>query len=294
MKVTDNNAGATTQGINIGTTSTATLLVDDGTVISGGTLTVGADGTLDVEKGTSGPGATLDGVAVTSGGIIDVGAASTATLTLTATTINGDTLVDNGTVVANGSVNVGSAVTTISTGAFTIDNGATLEFSSSVAAGITVSFAGATGTLQFDDPTGFAGTVSNFGGSNVIDLTDIAYSSSEHTVWTQSTGTLAIYLGATLEDTIKLSGTYNQDNFSLAPDFIPGTPGTDVVWVAGSGDAYVWASVAGSWDAAGNWDDVTAGQSPASVAPGSNDSVTFDAVGGGGFNVVTGVGDWRR
>ena len=169
---------------------------------------------------------------------------------LTATTINGGTLVDNGTVVANGSVNVGSAVTTISTGAFTIDNGATLEFSSSVAAGITVSFAGATGTLQFDDPAGFAGTVSNFGGSSVIDLTDIAYSSSEHTVWTQSTGTLAIYLGATLEDTIKLSGTYNQDNFSLAPDSIPGTPGTDVLWWGGG--RLCLGNGSGEWDAAGN------------------------------------------
>ena len=61
MKVTNVAAG---DGINIGTSSTATLLVDDGTAISGGTLTVGTTGTLDVEKGASGPGATLDGVKV--------------------------------------------------------------------------------------------------------------------------------------------------------------------------------------------------------------------------------------
>ena len=83
--VTVTNAAAG-DGINIGTSSTATLLVDDGTAISGGTLTVGTTGTLDVEKGTSGPGATLDGVKVTDSNAgattqgINIGTTSTATL----------------------------------------------------------------------------------------------------------------------------------------------------------------------------------------------------------------------
>ena len=67
--VADDNTSTVTPGITVGTgASAATLLVDDGTVISGGgtgTMTIGATGTLDVEKGTSGPGATLDGVKVT-------------------------------------------------------------------------------------------------------------------------------------------------------------------------------------------------------------------------------------
>ena len=45
------------------------MLVDDGTVISGGgtgTMTIGAEGTLDVERNTgSAPDATLDGVKLT-------------------------------------------------------------------------------------------------------------------------------------------------------------------------------------------------------------------------------------
>ena len=45
------------------------MLVDDGTAISGGgtgTMTIGADGTLDVERNTgSAPDATLDGVKLT-------------------------------------------------------------------------------------------------------------------------------------------------------------------------------------------------------------------------------------
>src|SRR5579859_1232417 len=57
------------------------------------------------------------------------------------------------------------------------------------------------------------------------------------------------------------------------------------------GHAYTWSGpVSGSWDAAGNWDDVTAGANPAGVAPGSNDSVTVNALGSGETQVITGVG----
>jgi hypothetical protein len=69
-------------------------------------------------------------------------------------------------------------------------------------------------------------------------------------------------------------------NVSTAP------PGTS------SADDYVWgSSIAGSWDVASNWNDTTAGQSPASVAPGINDNVTIDASGGGATDVITGTGN---
>jgi VCBS repeat-containing protein len=56
-------------------------------------------------------------------------------------------------------------------------------------------------------------------------------------------------------------------------------------------DQYVWSVVSGSWDVAGNWSDTTSGGT-AAVAPGANDDVTIDAVGGGsGFNIITGTGD---
>ena len=99
VKVADKNTAGTAAGITVlGTSSTATLLVDDGTVISGagtGTMTIGPNGTLDVERNTgSAPDATLDGVKVadkntagTAAGIT-VGS-STATL-----------LVDDGTVIS--------------------------------------------------------------------------------------------------------------------------------------------------------------------------------------------------
>ena len=68
--VTVGNGGT----IDVGTSSVATLLLDDGTVISNGNLATGYNGTLDIEKGATGPGATLDGVTVGNGGTIDVGA----------------------------------------------------------------------------------------------------------------------------------------------------------------------------------------------------------------------------
>ena len=57
-----------------------------------------------------------------------------------------------------------------------------------------------------------------------------------------------------------------------------------------AGDSYVWdGGVAGSWNLASNWDDLTLGQ-PALVAPGVNDAVTVDAAGGGAATVISGVG----
>ena len=64
--VTVNNYGV----IEVGQSTSATLLLDNTTVYSGilaiGSQTNGNYGTLDIEAGTNGPGATLDGVTVYS------------------------------------------------------------------------------------------------------------------------------------------------------------------------------------------------------------------------------------
>ena len=57
----------------------AILTLDDGTRVSGGTLTVEHDAELQIERGTNGPGATLDAVNVNDFGVIQVDAAAVAT-----------------------------------------------------------------------------------------------------------------------------------------------------------------------------------------------------------------------
>ena len=58
-----------------------------------------------------------------------------------------------------------------------------------------------------------------------------------------------------------------------------------------TGAEFAWASsVEGSWDVASNWNDVTAGQNPASVAPGPNDAVLVAAAGGGAVTIISGTG----
>jgi hypothetical protein len=55
---------------------------------------------------------------------------------------------------------------------------------------------------------------------------------------------------------------------------------------------FLWGiAVSGSWDDASNWSDTSTGQTPALVAPGSNDSVTVNAVGDGAARVITGTGN---
>ena len=99
--------------IEVGVSSTATLTLDDGTVIAGAALTVGGDGTLHIEGS-----ATLDGVTVDNSGTIQVDQAqgpTPTTLTL-----------DDGTSISGGALNVGS-VGTLLIAAGSDDIGATLD-----------------------------------------------------------------------------------------------------------------------------------------------------------------------
>ena len=96
-----------------------------------------------------------------------------------------------------------------------------------------VTFATGAGTLVLDQSADFQATVSNFGAGDTIVLQDINFSSQETDVWTQTTtgvgaaGTLQIYNGATLVDTLNLAGTYSQNDFALTQN-----DGVDVVYTA--------------------------------------------------------------
>ncbi|SDP50916.1 Ig-like domain-containing protein [Afipia sp. GAS231] len=130
-------AYSVTDAIEIAQTGTATLLLDDGTSIKGGSLVIGASGhtgTVDVETAD---GATFDGVKVTAfatADVIEVGQTSASAL-----------LLENGTAMTGGSLAVGATGHTGTVDVETAD-GATLD-------GVTVSAYDATDTIKVGQAT---------------------------------------------------------------------------------------------------------------------------------------------
>ena len=200
-----------------GLASGAILTLDDGASINGGTLTIGSADTVEVVYGSENVGATLDNVSVTNSGTIQVGNTTAGDPTLTledGTTINGGTLAigsgdrvdievgpNNGLGATLDGVNV---VGTDLTSTISVGNGSTIALTNSTLSDVSFAFAG----------TG-----------DTIDLTDVAYSSNEYVVWTQSStanggsGTLQLYSSpGVLESTFNLSGIYSQSEFSLGQD----------------------------------------------------------------------------
>ena len=99
---------------------------------------------------------------------------------------------------------------------------------------------------------------------------------------TNASGVFSTTLASTSADVDTIKATEGSAQETTNVTFVARAP---------SGDNYVWIGpVEGSWDVAGNWEDTTAGQDPASVAPGSNDSVTINAA-GSTTQVITGTGD---
>ena len=167
VRVADDNTSTVTPGITVGTgASAATLLLDDGTVIRGGgtgTMTIGAKGTLDVEKGTSGPGATLDGVKLTDK---NTSTGTAAGITVGTGASAAILLVDDGTVISGagtGTMTIG-ANGTLDVEKGTSGPGATLDGvlvaddnTSTVTPGITVGTGASAATLLLDDGTTISG-----------------------------------------------------------------------------------------------------------------------------------------
>ncbi len=162
--------------------SGAILMLDDDTTITGGTLSIGKISgqsvELDIEVGTSGPGATLDGVTVTNDGQIDVDLnASGAILTL-----------DGGTTISGGMLTVGlHGRLDIESGAGATLDGVSINNSGTVQVDATKS----TSTLTLVDGTTISGGGLTIGGGSTL---NIAYGSND--------------LGATLDDvSVSNSGT---------------------------------------------------------------------------------------
>ena len=74
-----------------------TLTISDGSTVTGGLLSIGPVGVLDVEGGRFSQEVLLDGVSVNNGDVINIGLLSTAIFTLDdGTTIEGGALTVNG------------------------------------------------------------------------------------------------------------------------------------------------------------------------------------------------------
>ena len=191
---------ANDDAIDAGLTTTATLLVDGGTVISGSMLTIGAAGTLDVEtlggSTVNAPDATLDGIIVNDGnataystttnsGIEIAAATSGAILTLEGgaqiDSTDGGTL----TIGSSGTLHVGTlGGSTLSKpdatidGIFVTDNNA----GSGTYNGIEISDATSGAILELGDGTTISGGSLAVELGGVLEITDSTGATLDHVV----------------------------------------------------------------------------------------------------------------
>jgi hypothetical protein len=136
-----------------------------------------------------------------------------------------------GVLAANGgTIIVQGAVT--GDGTSTISNSGLLDFQSSVSADQAVDFTGA-GTLDFATAPASGLAIAGFGENDTIDLANLAFSAGEQAVWTQTStnnggaGTLQIFNGGALEETLNLNGIYAQNEFAVSQDSTS-AHGTDI------------------------------------------------------------------
>jgi hypothetical protein len=224
----DIGANASLTGIAFANTTLSLNVIYEGTGASflpDGLTAIGKMGSLTLKNG-----ATLN---VASHFEIDGslrlvrGSFSTDSITVAA----GGVLSGSGTVLAtvenDGTINAAGRTLTITqhvtgAGQATIEKSARLEFGSDVAAGQTVLFKGNSGALALDYAQGFAGTIAGFAPGNVIDLVNTKANATSYSAAKQ---TLTIKENNTVVATLKLSGNYAGDTFTLASD---GNGGTEI------------------------------------------------------------------
>ncbi len=202
-----------------GTSSGVTLNNEDNTIsgagqLGNGELTLTNAGTIDA-TGTHALTIDTGSNLVTNSGILE--ASGSGGMMVASAIVNSGVLWANGaTLTAQGAVS--------GNGAATIDGIGTLDFEASTSANV-VFGSGTGGTLKLGDSFHFNGTISGFGGSDVIDLANVAAANasiSYHENTAGTGGTLAISDGAqTLE--LSLLGHYSADNFNIVPDQLHGT-----------------------------------------------------------------------
>ncbi len=244
------NANATVQGLNAGQTLTDTFTVTtvDGTaqVI---TVTInGANDGFIVAAGTTFKmnGDTLEQSSIDIEGTLQgYGKITGDDGTLT-------DIVDNGLIEASSSHSLYLNANITGTGTLELTNNTTMELVGTVASTLSVVFAvgaGATGKLILDDPADFQASISGFGGTDLIDLHGLSYSSTIKTILSSNNltatighETISISIGLTqtivtvnegqTTATIKLEGNYTGHSFTFSSDGHGGTQFIDPLAIA--------------------------------------------------------------
>jgi T5SS/PEP-CTERM-associated repeat protein len=246
--------------------------------LNNGSQLVIENGATFTDQGSIGTAFTVDnssgsGSLINDGAYIKTGNGQTDLET--AFTNNGAIEVDAGVLIIGGTVS--------GSGAVMITGGGAADFLQAFHQNVTFSGAGA---LQLAQSTTYGGTLSGFGAGDSLDLTDIAYSSGEHLVWTQVTtgadaaGTLQIYgSSGTVEETLNLDGAYSQSDFLLGPD-ASSTPGTEITFGSLTVD---WINASGgTWTDSANADaDWSSGTIPTGA-----DDVVIDLAGSAAYTVL--------
>jgi Ca2+-binding RTX toxin-like protein len=321
------NGAATAASVDAGTSSGITATVAS---IDGGTLMVNGSGTTLSVSGTMALGVVNDGVLALSnhgtahlGGLVLGGVAdSTITADITSSieigllgtgalgaitvdpgyVITGygivnpvATIVDNGTITAQGGTLDLGAVS--GTGALSIAGEATLALNAGDACPIDFAGGGG-GTLELagseETPTG---VISGFAPGDLIVTGSSQVGSLTFTPGAGGVGTLTLYSGGSIAGTLLLSGNFSGDSFFLQPDGLGSAIGVQTQTGGPSPgtttpDDYVWTGAVGTlWNTAGNWSDISAGQTIALIAPGSQDLDTVQGASGAAFTTIIGPAD---
>jgi hypothetical protein len=209
-----------------------------GNIGNGGSLTLINDGTINATGtnalviNTASPITNAGLMEATGGGGLTLQSAvdNAATGTITAATgSSGGVLSFLGSVVNAGTIEAASGLASISqavTGAGTLAIGATgtLSLLEGASAGQTADFLATSGTL--DSATPFLGTIAGFGGSDLIDLTNIAGNSwnfANDVLSITETSTLNGSITTTTLTSLTFAGTYTSADFAVGSDLHGGT-----------------------------------------------------------------------
>jgi hypothetical protein len=313
-------------GASSSLTATAQATILDGSLDVGSGGIVAISGTLAVGDGIPGDSGAFSEVSVTSTGtvqlgglalgggagallqtdatgVIEIGTAGNAaagSVTIdTGITAAGSGMVNavglvvvNGTLTASGGMLAVGAVS--GTGTLAIASEATLAISATELVPIHFTGGGATLLLEGSEQTP-AGAIAGFAPGDGIVTGSSQVTSVQYAPGSGNIGTLTMYFGAQVAGTLLLAGNFAGDNFVLQPD----GEGTEIsVQVSGGGgpsqgtptpDHYIWLGGAGTgWNTAANWEDVTAGEDPAQIAPGAHDLDTVQGGSGGTYTSIVG------